>query len=314
MEAILPRDVESYQDLKDLGVTLFKDINPDLGSCKRGIFDPLYDLLDAGGKRWRPVYGMILAKDLGMDIDDFEKSKLLYQCLAAGELIHNASLVIDDIEDQSLKRRGKDCAYIKYGLDISINAGCTLLNLPMWGLFRIMDTSDPLCIDLVKEINKELVCIHFGQNWDINWHNGYHFPSEDEYFQMTSSKTGVIPRLIANLVCRINKVEDEKREKISYMTDKLGIAFQIQDDVIALESDAYAETRGIIGEDIHEGKRTLMVIHSHQNLAKSDSDRLLDILKMHTEDKETIKEAIDLIKSTDSINYAKSVAENMIQR
>jgi geranylgeranyl pyrophosphate synthase len=141
-----------------------------------------------------------------------------------------------------------------------------------------------------------------------------HFPSEDEYFQMTSSKTGVIPRLISNMVCKINGVEEQKTAKISYMTDKLGIAFQIQDDVIALESDAYAETRGIVGEDIHEGKRTLMVIHSYENLPEKQRNRLLEILKMHTEDKETIKEAIELIKSTDSINYAKSVAEGLINR
>lgn len=157
MEDILPREVKDYNDLKKLGVTLFKDINPDLESVKRGIFDPLYHLLDAGGKRWRPVYGMILANDFGMDLKDLKKNRLLYQCLAVGELIHNASLVIDDIEDQSLKRRGQDCAYIKYGLDIAINAGCTLLNLPMWGLFSIMDPKDPLTIDLVREVNKELV-------------------------------------------------------------------------------------------------------------------------------------------------------------
>ena len=98
------------------------------------------------------------------------------------------------------------------------------------------------------------------------------------------------------------------------MTDKLGIAFQIQDDVIALESDAYADARGIVGEDIHEGKRTLMVIHSRKNLPHKDGNRLIEILDMQTDDKSLIKEAIDLIKSTKSIEYAKKVSENLITR
>ena len=98
------------------------------------------------------------------------------------------------------------------------------------------------------------------------------------------------------------------------MTNDLGIAFQIHDDVIALESDLYAETRGIVGEDIHEGKRTLMVIHACNNLPKEKAQRLIDILNMQTEDKEIIKEAIDLIRSTSSIDYAKEIAQGLMNK
>lgn len=314
IEAVLPRKMESYQDLQRIGVRMHKPKDIDLDSIQRGIIDPLYYLIDSGGKRWRPLYGLILAKDFGMNIHDHEKNRVLYHLLAIWELIHNATLIIDDIEDKSLKRRGKDCAYIKYGLDIAINAGWLLLTLPQASLNQVIDIKDPVLPELLREINRELVCVHFGQNWDINWHNGYYLPNEDDYMQMTSSKTGVIPRLIASLVCILNGADEALTENIKHMTDKLGIAFQIQDDVIALESDAYADARGIIGEDIHEGKRTLMVIHSRKNLPHKDGNRLIEILDMQTDDKSLIKEAIELIKSTKSIEYAKKVSENLITR
>ena len=314
IESVLPRKVESYKDLEKLGVRMNKPKDIDLDSVQRGIIDPLYYLIDSGGKRWRPVYGLILANDFGMNVHDHEKHRVLYHLLATWELIHNATLVIDDIEDKSLKRRGMDCAYIKYGLDIAINAGCLLLTLPQASLNQVMDIKDPVLPELLREISKELVCVHFGQNWDINWHNGHYLPNEDDYMQMTSSKTGVIPRLIASLVWILNGADETHIERIKQMTDKLGIAFQIQDDVIALESDAYADARGIIGEDIHEGKRTLMVIHSRKNLPHKDGNRLIEILDMQTDDKALIKEAIDLIKSTKSIEYAKKVSEELITR
>lgn len=246
---------------------------------------------------------MIIANDFDMNIRDLDTNNHLYQTLAMCELLHNASLMIDDIEDQSLKRRGKDCAYIKYGLDIAINAGCLLLNLPLTVLLSKINTDAALKQSIAMTALNEITCLHFGQNWDISWHSSNIVPTQDEYFQMTTSKTSVIFRLVATLVCRLNAAKHNLSEEyigeIEHMTNKLGIAFQIQDDVIALESDAYAETRGIVGEDIHEGKRTLMVIHACNNLPKTDSQRLIEILNMNTEDKATIKEAIDMIKSTD---------------
>jgi geranylgeranyl pyrophosphate synthase len=311
----MPRKAKDHQQLESMGCQMYRPIDTDLECVNKGMFDPFYHLIDCGGKRWRPVYGMILASDYGVDVKDFKKNQDLYHLLALGEIIHNASLIIDDIEDKSLMRRGEPCAYIKYGQDVAINMGCHAMTYVSTDFMLNFHAKTPeLKIKLITEICKEISCLHFGQNWDICWHNNMSFPDQDSYFQMTSSKTGVIPRLIATTVNVLYGADDQKIRDIQNMTNDLGIAFQIHDDVIALESDLYAETRGIVGEDIHEGKRTLMVIHACNNLPKEKSQRLIDILNMQTEDKEIIKEAIDLIRSTSSIDYAKEVAQGLMNK
>lgn len=107
IEKIIPRKIDSYHDLERMGCFMYRPINTDIDVVNRGLFDPFYDLLDCGGKRWRPVYGMILADDKGVDLQDIEKNAGLYHLLGLAEIIHNASLILDDIEDKSLMRRGQ---------------------------------------------------------------------------------------------------------------------------------------------------------------------------------------------------------------
>lgn len=210
---------------------------------------------------------MIIAESFGMDLK--KQDPLLYFCLAAAELIQNASLIVDDIEDKSLKRRGADCAYIKYGIDVAINAGNWLYFLPPSRLHEYVPKSSPLYATLLSTMCEELANLHYGQNWDISWHNTNNVPTKQQYFQMTVHKTGIIPRMVSKLVCQLNNCEEEKQNTICSFTDKVGIAFQIKDDIISVESEEYAEARGILCEDIHEGKKSLMVIHACQTLEKA---------------------------------------------
>ena len=138
-------------------------------------------------------------------------------------------------------------------------------------------------------------------------------PTEQNYYQMTSSKTGVNPRLITKLVCCLNNINSEVTTGLSEMINKASIAFQIKDDVISLESSEYAIARGIFGEDIHEGKRSLIVIHAYRNLNDKHKARLLEILNMKTNDKKIIDEAIELINSAKSIEYAKKAEKRFIK-
>lgn len=89
----------------------------DLSSLTRSLSDPIYDLLDRGGKRWRPALCFITAEIFGRPVED------VYDIAAAIELIHNGTLVVDDIEDSSPVRRNKPCVHLLYGVDVSINAG-----------------------------------------------------------------------------------------------------------------------------------------------------------------------------------------------
>jgi len=93
--------------------------------------------------------------------------------------------------------------------------------------------------------------------------------------------------------------------------ESLGAAFQIQDDIIAVISEEYAKERGI-GEDIREGKRSLMVIHSVNKKDKS-SERLNHILGLNTNDEELLKEAIRILIDNGSVKYAKDRASNLME-
>lgn len=103
----------------------------DINAINKGILDPINDLLDLNGKQWRPILGLMFAEQFGRNLDDFEQNKDIYFAAGATEIIHNGSLIIDDIEDSSKMRRGEPCSYIKYGQDIAINAGNFMYLAPL---------------------------------------------------------------------------------------------------------------------------------------------------------------------------------------
>lgn len=79
---------------------------------------------------------------------------------------------------------------------------------------------------------------------------------------MTAHKTGVLARLSSRLVCAALNLSEEQERGISKFAEKIGVAFQIQDDILNIDGEEYLKTKGMAGEDIHEGKMSLMVIHA----------------------------------------------------
>jgi geranylgeranyl pyrophosphate synthase len=109
--------------------------------------NPIYDLLDRGGKQWRPALGLIFAEIFGKDIEDFEASKDVYYACGLTEIVHNGSLICDDIEDSSLMRRGDSCIHHKFGIDYAINAGNFMYFCPLNKLDNYVESdADKLAI------------------------------------------------------------------------------------------------------------------------------------------------------------------------
>ena len=130
--------------------------------------DLAYDLLDSGGKRWRPVLGMMFADCFGRDFkqsikdgDVIEKNgDILYAC-ALTEIIHNGSLMAGDLEDKSLMRRGKPCTYLRYGEDYAVNTSTLMYIAPIIKLDTYIKDADKKqrFQDIYQE---EMFNIHFG--------------------------------------------------------------------------------------------------------------------------------------------------------
>ena len=133
--------------------------------------------------------------------------------------------------------------------------------------------------------------IHVGQGWDIYWHNQKNtLPSNAQYYQMVENKTSCLPRMTSRIIAELTGQDEETKAKIIRFVNMMGASFQIMDDVLAVDSDQYRRERGSYCEDIQEGKRTLMVIHSYYYGWKGD--RLLEILNMKTSDEDLHKEAV----------------------
>ncbi len=275
----------------------------------KALAEPIWDFLDRGGKRWRPALFLLFTEALGGDV---EKVK---DFTATLELLHEGSIMIDDLEDSSDLRRGKPCTHKLFGVDVAINAGNFMYFLAFFPLIKNRDKFKPdVLLKAWEVVLEETTRIHYGQGTDIAWHRGLadaDSVSEREYLQMCSFKTGVLARLAARLAVILNGESRELEEKLGTFSESIGIAFQIQDDILNI-----APSKGWgkeAGDDINEGKRTLLVIHTLQKAGKDDKKRLVEILNMHTKDKKLITEAIGIIKKHGSVEYAKEFARKMVK-
>jgi geranylgeranyl pyrophosphate synthase len=273
--------------------------------------EPVWEFLDRGGKRWRPVLFLLVAEALGGDPDKY------IDLVVFPELIHNGSIIVDDIEDMSEERRGRPVLHKLFGLDIALNAGNILYYLALLPLIKNKDKFDSKTLNRLYEVyTQEMLRIGFGQGTDIAWHNSLANAdnvSEEEYLEMCSNKTGCIARLSTKVGAIVAGSSDEEAKKVGKFAETVGIAFQIQDDILNVSESELSKKKGGKGEDITEGKRSLMIIHTLQNASKEDRERLLEILKMHTTDQKIRDEAISIMKKYGSIEYSKKKAKKMVE-
>jgi geranylgeranyl pyrophosphate synthase len=149
-------------------------------------------------------------------------------------------------------RRGAPCTFLKYGVDIALNTGNFMYFIPMLLTQRFFKDDKETLLKLLEIYHEEMVIIHLGQNWDINWHNNDYIPTEEQYLQMVAFKTGVLPRMALRMCTHILGLNESLQEAFFNFAQNIGIAFQIQDDIINLESEEFAKGKEILGEDIYE--------------------------------------------------------------
>ena len=286
-----------------------------INSFNRSILNPGWSMIERGGKQWRPLLGLICSKIFINDLENMKKHKGLYELLYISDLVHNASLIIDDIEDKSIMRRGKKCVHLLYGEDVSINAGFSMMIFPMNYYLSQLNNKVVKGI-LAENFLNELTSIHLGQGWDIEMKCNC-LPEIQTYIDTVLCKTGVCPRLIIKMA----KVYIEQILKIKTglffnemleLCDDLSVAFQIWDDLMNLRPSTVSKNKNKIGEDITEGKLTIMVLHSLRgNFA--NKERLKKILTMGTKDQELINEAIWIMKKNGSIKYSEMKKDQYVK-
>ena len=218
------------------------------------LLEPGIDLLSRGGKRWRPLLMQLVCESLGGGDAALPLAPLVEFC-------HNASLIHDDIEDNSAERRGKPAVHLLYGTDAAINSGCFMYFLPL-SCIDGWDAPAEAKLKLYSMWAREMRALHLGQSLDIAWHRDWDsLPSIDDYYTMCALKTGVLARFAANTgrlaaLCR-SGCDDGADFPPAKAAEKLGVGFQILDDVKNLEEGVPGKRRG---DDIVEGKKSLPVL------------------------------------------------------
>ena len=280
----------------------------DLKTTEESTNKPLWDFLDRGGKRWRPSLMLLSCEAVGGNPEKIKEFVVL------PELVHNGTIIVDDVEDNSQLRRGKPTLQHIYGEDIAINAGNMLYFLPLKVIEKFLKenpSESEKALKIYQLYNEEMIRLSLGQAMDIYWHRGNaNEVSEDQYLQMCVYKTGSLAKISAEIGALLGGADDNLVKLFGEFAASIGVAFQIQDDIlnIAPSKDWGKE----VGDDINEGKRTLLVIHALNNSSKEKAVRLTEILNTHTENQEEIKEAIGIIKESGAIDYANKKARTLV--
>jgi geranylgeranyl diphosphate synthase, type I len=281
-----------------------------LEALNKAISDPIWDLLDRGGKRWRPALFLIICDALGKNHEDYLDLAII------PEVVHNGTLMHDDIEDSSELRRGKPCTYKIFGTDVAINAANAMYYLPLSAIKNCKKMLSHKAVAQVYEVYAdEMVNLSFGQAMDIAWHRGLAQAdsiSEQDYLQMCAYKTGTLARMAAKIAAVVSEANDDLVNKLGFFAESIGVAFQMQDDILDVSGAEFARKKGGIGQDITEGKRTLMVIHTLKLANEQKRERLIQILDMHTTDQTLRNEAISIMQKYDSIVYTKNFAMKLV--
>jgi len=277
----------------------------------KAIAEPIWDMLDRGGKRWRPALFLLICEALGNNSDFCLDFSII------PEVIHNGTLVIDDIEDASELRRGKPCTYKIFQMDIAVNAGNAMYYLPLLPLMVQKTKIAPEKQRDVYEVYvQEMINLSLGQAMDIAWHRGIANADqlqEEDYLQMCAYKTGTLARMAAKMAAVLTGADKPLVDRLGRLAESIGVAFQMQDDILDLTGVDFAKKKGGVGQDITEGKRSLMVIFTLEKANSADRKRLIEILNMHTSDQALRDEAIALMQKYKAIEHVRLTAERMVE-
>jgi geranylgeranyl diphosphate synthase type II len=258
--------VKSYSELLQ---TINKKISETTyGSYPNELYEPITYMMSLGGKRLRPVLTLMACDMFGQNVE-----KALNAALAV-EVFHNFTLVHDDIMDNAPLRRGKETVYKKWNMPVAILAG-DLMMIKATDFLCETESSD--LKSLIFLFNKTAREVCEGQQIDMNFEVNEKVTHE-EYIQMISLKTAVLLGASLQLGAMIAGASKEASEHIYEFGKNIGIAFQIQDDILDSFGDG-SVTGKQVGGDISSNKKTLLLIELLESAHKDDKKFLLELFK-----------------------------------
>lgn len=270
-----------------------KPVNRYLESKLKGNPKQLYDaasyLIVNGGKRLRPFLVIKSCEILG------GKLKNAIQAAGAVEMIHNFTLVHDDIMDNDEMRHGVPTVHKKFGLPIAILAGDVLFSKA----YQVLSNSNlsPISLnELVSRLAKACVDVCEGQLYDIKMAESKKIPSQSDYIKMIEKKTAALFDVSCSMGAICANAKPKDIAKLSSFGRNLGIAFQITDDLIGVMGDTKM-TKKPVGNDLREGKKSLPIVLAITKSKGNDKKTILKTFGNPNATKNDIEKAVDVIRA-----------------
>lgn len=210
--------------------------------------------IEAQGKRIRPLLVLLSAASTGGDW------RIALPAAAAVELIHNFSLIHDDIQDHSRLRRGRPTVWVKWGIPQAINAGDIMFTLAHQAIFDLVGKISPeRVLDAAKLLDETCIKLTEGQYLDLSYETRREIGVSD-YWPMIKGKTAALLGCCTELGALTGTADSQTREAYKRFGISLGLAFQVLDDWLGIWGDA-ALTGKSTESDLISGKKTLPVLY-----------------------------------------------------
>ncbi|MGD2179469.1 MAG: polyprenyl synthetase family protein [Anaerolineae bacterium] len=263
-----------------------------------GWVDALFQPCDArSGKQLRPLLCLLACEGCG---GGWEQA---LPAAAAVELLHNFTLIHDDIEDQDRTRRARPTVWSIWGEPQGINAGDTLFALAQLAMLRLQgrDVPSTTVVEAMRLFNETCVDVTFGQYLDICFESRNDV-SVDDYLAMVEGKTGALMAGACQIGALVAGAPNAQRDDVQAFGRHSGLAFQMWDDILGIWGDSDA-TGKPVGADIARRKKTLPLLHGLERSAE-----LRSLLAREVLSSSDVRRATDLLEEKGSRDFAERLA------
>jgi geranylgeranyl diphosphate synthase type II len=263
-------------------------------------YDPVRYVLEGGGKRIRPILVILACKAVGGNEND---------CLNAAvavEILHNFTLVHDDIMDNDDLRRSRETVHKKWDEATAILAGDGLVALAYHYLLKtktdeITEIANIFTTGIIDLCEGQALDKEFEQRLDIDFNH---------YLLMIEKKTARLLMISSEIGAIIGGGNDKQREILREFSRQLGSAFQIQDDLLDMET-----TSGkTFGSDIKQKKKTILYVHALNQADQATKAQLLNILNQPEIKNDDILKVRDLFDASGTLNFARHEVDSRINK
>ena len=273
----------------------------------KDLYDASKHLLMAGGKRLRPFLVFQACRLVDGDED------AVMPAAVAVELIHNFTLIHDDIMDEDSLRRGVPTVHVLWNVPLAILAGDLLFSKAFETIFQCIGLSVPYSrvLEAARRLASSVSLIAEGQALDMGFEGKLSSVDEKDYLNMIHKKTAVLIKASCEVGALIGGGSSDQVEALSKYGENIGMAFQMRDDILGVVADE-KELGKPIGSDVKDAKCTLVLLHAFTHSDYDQRRLLLNYYGKKDLSRDELESVVNLLRDVGSIDYVASLAKRYV--